>query len=197
MKQQVVVIHGGDSFRTRQEYLRVLKRWPVTANSFQPRSDWRASLSKTLGRKYEVFLPQMPNKWNARYDEWKIWFERMLPFVRHGVILIGHSLGGLFLAKYLSEKTITNKVKAVVLVSAPHNNTTDVYDFRLIKKLNLLTRQVPKIFLIHSPNDRVVPISELQIYAQALPNATIIVLKNRGHFNQKSFSEIVRLIKKL
>lgn len=61
----------------------------------------------------------MPNGNNAQYIEWKIWFERLLPFLNDGVILIGHSLGGIFLAKYLSENNFSIKVRAAILIAAP------------------------------------------------------------------------------
>ena len=29
MKKQVIVIHGGDTFKTHEEYLRFLKEWEI------------------------------------------------------------------------------------------------------------------------------------------------------------------------
>ncbi len=60
----------------------------------------------------------MPNKTNAQFEEWKIWFEKFIPFLNDGVILVGHSLGGVFLAKYLSENKFPKKIGGVFLVSA-------------------------------------------------------------------------------
>lgn len=195
--QQVIVIHGGDSFRTRRQYLQALKRWPVSLNAFLPGSDWKAGLPRALGRSYQVLLPKMPNKSNARFDEWKIWFERMFPYLRHNVILVGHSLGGTFLAKYLSENKFPKKIKALILVAAAHNNTSDIGDFRLTRPVSKVTKQSRQIFLIHSQDDPIVPFFELKKFRQDFPAAETRIFKNRGHFNQRQFPEIVRLIKKI
>jgi predicted alpha/beta-fold hydrolase len=48
----------------------------------------------------------MPNKLNARYHEWKIFFEGILSKLdrEDEITLVGGSLGGCFLLKYFSEK---------------------------------------------------------------------------------------------
>src|SRR3970282_1495679 len=101
MKRQVVVIGGEESFDSYKDYLAYLKNVEVSLDKFKPQKDWKDTLSNKLGKNYEVLVLRMPNKTNARYREWKIWFERVIPFLRNGVILICHSLGGMFLAKYL------------------------------------------------------------------------------------------------
>lgn len=197
MKRQIVLIHGGDSFRTRKDYVRSLRTRPVALETFRSKSGWKSTLPNTLGPKFQVFSPQMPNKANARYAEWKIWFERMIPYLHHNVILVGHSLGGMFLAKYLAENTFPRRITAVILVAAPHNKTADIGDFRLPKSLARFSRQSKNIYLLHSPDDPIVPFSELGVYARALPQAKTIVVQRRGHFNQERFPELVRLIKRL
>lgn len=196
-KQQVVVIHGGDSFATQKRYIRSLKKWPVTLKKFLPKSGWKSSLPKELGQKFQVLMPQMPNKSNARYAEWKIWFERMYPYTKTNVILVGHSLGAIFLAKYLATTKFPKKITAVILVAAPHNHTADIGDFYLPRSLHQLSQQASQIIFFHSPNDRVVAISELAAYGRLLPTAKQVIIKNRGHFSNDRFPELVRLIKKL
>ena len=100
MKQQVVVIHGGRTFPTYEEYLHSLKTREITAEKFKLQKDWKESLQNELGEEFEVFNPKMPNGNNAVYEEWKIWFERMLGFLGDNAVLIGQSLGGIFLVKY-------------------------------------------------------------------------------------------------
>jgi hypothetical protein len=135
----------------------------------------------------------MPNKFNAKYSEWKIIFDKILPLLRNNLILIGHSLGGIFLAKYLSENNISKKLKAVILVSAPFD---DVGDFKLSKNLISNLNKYKKIILIHSINDQIVNYSEVEKYKRALLNVELITFKDKGHFNQESFPEMVDLIKK-
>ena len=106
MKKQVVVIHGGDTFKTYEQYLRFLKRFDIDFERYRSgKNDWKTNLREALGEEYEVIAPVMPNKNNAKYPEWQIWFEKFIPFLNGEIILVGHSLGGTFIAKYLSEKT--------------------------------------------------------------------------------------------
>ena len=67
------------------------------------------NLDKVLGGGYEVLIPQMPNSQNARYSEWKILFEKIISILDDEIILIGHSLGGIFLVKYFSENDYAKK----------------------------------------------------------------------------------------
>lgn len=139
----------------------------------------------------------MPNKGNAQYQEWKIWFERMLPFLNHNVILVGHSLGGIFLARYLATTTFPKRIKMVILIAAPDNTINDIGSFRLPRSLRRLSDQSKTIMLFHSPDDPVVAITAVQTYKKQLPNATVFILAKRQHFNQERFPELVRRLKKL
>ena len=101
MPQQIIVIHGGHSFKNYKTYLSYLKNKQIDFERYKSNKvGWKKSLIKDLGRGYEVILPDMPNKANAKYLEWKIWFKKFIPHLKSKVILIGHSLGGIFLAKY-------------------------------------------------------------------------------------------------
>ncbi|MCX6811405.1 MAG: alpha/beta fold hydrolase [Candidatus Berkelbacteria bacterium] len=195
MKKQIIVIHGGDSFKTYKEYLNSLKNWEVKIDYFRPRKDWKTTLQDELGEKFDVLLPRMPNKSNAKFIEWKIWFERMFPFLNKEVILIGHSLGGMFLAKYLSENDFPKHIKQLHLVAAPHNKTGDIADFLIPKSLNRLSKQAENIYFYYSQDDRIVPITEMKEYKKQLPNAQFFIFKDRGHFKQEKFPELIKLLK--
>ncbi len=197
MKTQVVVIHGGDAFSTHEEYFQFLQDFPLTIESVRPKRDWKSFLPNVLGEEYDVLAPIMPNKTNAQFSEWRLWFEKMFPFLEHGAILVGHSLGGMFLAKYLAEHTLPRRIGALFLVAAPHNHTGEVGDFTLPSSLDGVARQVANIFLFHSTDDDVVPFSELAVYAKQLPNAHVATFTDRGHFNQSAFPELVRCMTEL
>ncbi|TSC60352.1 MAG: hypothetical protein LiPW15_230 [Parcubacteria group bacterium LiPW_15] len=194
MKHQILVVHGGNSFTSYPKYIQFLKSWRIDIDRYlTAKTDWKGNLSKSLGKKYEVIRLDMPGKLNARYLEWKIWFEKFLPHIRKGVILIGHSLGALFLIKYLSENKLPKKPCAIMFVSAPQGEG----DFKLKKNLDQIAKQCEKIFLYHSEDDKVVPLSDFLKYRKTLKNTTGKVFKDRGHFNQEKFPEIVKEIKKL
>ncbi|MDP3962698.1 MAG: hypothetical protein Q8Q03_02430 [bacterium] len=103
MKMQVIIIHGGDTFETREQYLDFLHNYEINIERYKKDTDdWKKSLRSKLGADYEVIIPIMPNKTDGRYEEWEIWMDKLITFIDDGVILIGHSMGGSFLAKYLS-----------------------------------------------------------------------------------------------
>ena len=200
MKQQVIVIHGGTTFDKHEDYISYLKNRVVTIDDFKLWTDWKGNLQEKLGEKFEVLFPRMPNGTNARYGEWKIWFERIFPFLTDNPILIGHSLGGIFLAKYLSETNFPETINATILVAAPFDDENlgeSLADFKLPLTLSKLMKQGGKIYLIQSKDDPVVPFKQLAKYKQVLPKAEEIILKGRGHFKQEAFPELVELIKKL
>jgi predicted alpha/beta hydrolase family esterase len=201
MKQQIIVIHGGTTFETYKGYLSFLKNRKIDLDKLlRPHQGWKNKLQKDLGENFEVLRPAMPNGMNARYKEWKIWFERIFPFLRKNVILIGHSLGGIFLAKYLSENKFPKKITTTILVAAPFDDSDkeeSVTEFRLPPSLEKFAKQGGKIYLIQSKDDPSVSFAHLEKYKKALPKAETMIFNNRGHFKQETFPELTQLIKKL
>lgn len=203
--KQVVVIHGGNEFPNYEEYLSYLKNFKIESADFfklkNKKLDWKAGLQDALGEEYEVFLPQMPNRDFAKYQEWKIWFERLLPFLNDEVILVGHSLGATFIAKYLDSELFPKTVVATFLVAGPYDKNGDrpMKEFCLPKLLTTFKPQQRsgKVFLYHSSDDPYVPLVEVSKYQRNFPRAEIRVLGGRGHFNQESFPELVVDIRSL
>ncbi len=201
MKQQVFVVHGGEAFDTYEKYLTYLESYEIDFDV--PKTmGWKDNLAEDLGEDYEVIRPSMPSPKNAKYFEWKMWFEKYIPHLRDGVIFVGHSLGGIFLAKYLSEHHLPRDIRATILVAAPYDDSDRSYgyslaDFAVPPTMEKCTAQGGELYLIHSSDDPVVPYADLGKYTQALPFATPIVFDDRGHFNQEQFPEIVELIQNL
>ena len=200
MKQQILVIHGGDTFDTHKDYLSFLKNREISLDRLRLKRDWKDTLSEKLGENFDVLSPRMPNGTNARYKEWKIWFERVIPFIDKDVIFIGHSLGGIFLAKYLSENTFPVKIKATILAAAPFDDEESdesLSDFKLPPSLKKFSEQGGEIYLIQSQDDPVIGFGELEKYKKAIPTAKTMTFKDREHFNQEAFPELIQLIKTL
>lgn len=201
MLQQILAIHGGDVFETYEEYLDFLKNYKVDLEKVKY-GGWKDHLQEKLGNDFEVIYPQMENYHNAKYAEWKIWFEKFIPFLKDGIILIGGSLGGIFLAKYLSENNFPVKIKATFLVAAPFDDKDrsadyTLGDFALPESLEKFSGQGGKIFLYHSEDDPVVPFTDLEKYARKLPGAEKVIFQDKGHFNLKEFSELVEKLRSL
>lgn len=197
-KPQIIFIHGGMTFKSRKDYIRYLKTRDV---SIGKKKRWYDDyLDQKLGNLCEIIRPRMPLSENAQYIDWKIYFERYLPHLRNGVILIGDSLGGIFLAKYLSENQFPKKVRAVYLVAPPFDNSLPGEDlvggFVLPRSLSRLEKQTGRLTLLFSKNDAVVPPPHATKYARKLKRARIIVYPHiKGYFQIEKFPEIVRMIK--
>ena len=198
MKRQVLVIHGGNAFDSYEEYIADLRAKEVTLERLTAK-DWKATLGERLGSAFEVFTPRMPNGQNAKYLEWKIYFEKLLPLMDDGVVLVGHSLGGIFLAKYLSEETVSKKIHATLFVAAPFN-TVEVHpyaDFNLSEPLTRPTKQGGDLFFYQSKDDQVVPYSNVKDYQRVFPSAHFTLVDGRGHFNDGTFPELEETLRTL
>lgn len=188
---QIFVIHGGDAFNSHEEYLADLRSSVAHLERMKP-GGWKMDLQKNVGEGFDVYHPSMPNAKNAKYAEWKIWFEKIVPLMANEVVLVGHSLGGIFLAKYLSEETFPKPIRATFLVAAPFNAPSEhpLADFVLPNNLEGLRKRGGKIYLYHSVDDIVVLYSNVESYQLALPEAVFRSFSDRGHFNQGRFAEI-------
>jgi len=199
MKQQILVIHGGHSFDFYEKFFEFLKNYEINFEKLKTK-DWKDTLGEKLGADFEVIFPKMPNAMNAKYSEYKIYFEKLIPFLENEVVLIGHSLGGIFLAKYLSENDFPKRILATFLVAASFDAKSAEYslgDFTLSGGLEKFQKQNERIFLCHSKDDDVVPFSDFEKYQKELPKAEAMVFEDRKHFNQPEFPEIIEAIKKL
>lgn len=196
-KPQLFLVHGGMTFKNEKDYLKYLKTREISLTK-KPR--WSEGfLDKALGKKFEIIRPRMPLQDNAKYEDWKIYFERYIPHLRNNVILIGGSLGGIFLAKYLSEHKFPKKILSIYLLCPPFDNTIEGEDlvggFKLKSDLSLLEKNTKNLYLMFSKDDDVVPLSHAEKYRNKLPNAKIIIYKSKnGHFCISTFPEIVKMI---
>jgi guanylate kinase len=190
-KIKVIFIHGGDSFDSYDEYLLDLQNSSV---KFQDgRLRWKDSLGDFLGSDYQVYRLSMPNSNNANYEEWRIQFEKIQDILDEKTVLIGHSLGGIFLAKYLAEQKLTRQISQLHLVAAPFEK---VGSFILPSSLDLIEQSTNQIYLYHSQDDFVVDFGELTKYQKHLPKAQSLIFRTHGHFLQSEFPELVEQIKK-
>lgn len=197
-KIQVFLVHGGMTFRNKKDYLHFLKTRKI---STKEKKYWSEEyLKRKLGRNFEIIKPRMPLKENAKYNEWKIHFERHFPHLRNNIILVGGSLGGIFLAKYLSENKFPKKILSTYLICPPFDNTLPAEDlvggFRLKSDLSLIEKNSKHLTLLFSKNDDVVPVSHAKKYGNRLKNANIVVYKHiKGHFNISEFPELINMVK--
>lgn len=198
-KTQIIIIRGGMTFKSRKDYLHYLKTREI---SLKEKISWAVDyLENKLGKNFEIIRPRMPLMDNAKYEDWKIHFERYIPKLRSNLILIGSSLGGIFLAKYLSENKFPKKIAATYLVCPPFDNTLSSEDlvggFKLHSDLSMLEKNSKNLCLFFSKDDKIVPVSHAKKYEKKLKNAKIIIFESKnGHFQISKFPEIIKMIKK-
>jgi predicted alpha/beta hydrolase family esterase len=193
--RQIFIIHGGSSFNSIKRYREYLTQLELSYDRMKLHKKWPQWIAESL-TECDVLLPTMPNGNNAQYGEWKIYFEKMIPFFKDDVILIGHSLGGTFLAKYLHERPLKKPVRALLLVAPCYNDESleDLGDFTISNAANI-NHSAHEIHIFHSNDDDIVPFSEMTKFEADLPNAKTHVFTNRGHFIDSTFPELLEILK--
>lgn len=198
-KQQVLFIHGGTPHDNHSRYIEVLKNKTIKLEWIEQKRDWKNNLYQDLGEDFIVYSPQMPNKQTAQYEEWKIVFSKVFEDVDEGVILVGHSLGALFLVKYLSEEIISKKIKKTILLGTPFDqegmDNDPLLSFTRTRSLELFSKQAGDIYFYHSEDDFVVPYNNLAKYKAELPKATFRSFTDCNHFIVESINQLIDDIK--
>lgn len=193
--KQVLIIHGGESFSSYDAYIESLQAKEIDYTRLKPQKKWKTWIAEQLPNA-DVLLPTFPNGYNAVYDEWKIYFEKLIPFFGDDMHLVGHSLGAMFLAKYLHDAPLAKKVRRLILVAGVYDDTTsgDNGSF-IVGDATGLDKSTDEIHLFHSQDDPVVPFTELAKFQADLPGATSHIFNDRGHFLQPTFPELLDLLK--
>ncbi len=198
-KQHILALHGGGSYALLDQgnFLESLETFTISLDRIRCGVGWKSALQDDLGEHFEVFSPRMPFPDRPHYEEWKVIFEKTLNLLEDNLIVIGHSLGGLFLMKYLSENIPSKKVKALVSVAAPFAIEAKGFDFTLSDDLSRIEQNIESVYLFHSKDDPVVSIDALQSYKEKIPNAHLLALDGYKHINGRDFPELLALLRKI
>lgn len=154
-------------------------KYPTNSNSH-----WFPWLSKQL-QINDIFTValEIPHPYSPRYEVWKQEFERFN--VTPETVLVGHSCGGGFLVRWLSENK-DRKVGKVVLVAPwinPENNpvsdTADFFDFEIDQDL---ASRTAGITIFNSDNDQETIQRSVQIIRGTVKNIDYKEFYSRGHF---------------
>ncbi|MBL0740926.1 alpha/beta fold hydrolase [Chryseolinea lacunae] len=182
MKKQVLFIHCGGT------------QGPNTGSR-----DLVAYLQDALGSGYDVRYPQMPDPDHPHYATWKNVVACELRSLQDDALLVGHSLGGSVLLKFLSEENITKPIAGLFIIAAPFfgQDEWDVEEYELQHNFFLHLQHAAPVFLYHSNDDEVVPVKHLTFYADLLPHASVHELSYGGHLFGNGLQELVFDIKQL
>ena len=142
-----------------------------------------ASLQKALGAEYDVRYPQMPGESEPDMQTWKAKIARELEALDGMVILVGHSIGGSALLKYLSDEEVSKPIAGLFLLAAPSwdEENWNFDDLRLPRDLAAKLSRIPSIYLYHNRDDEIVPFSHLALHAARLPRAGVREGDRGGH----------------
>ena len=193
-KPQVCIIHGGTVYESDEEYQQALRDLTLNYDRLLYTPSWKNWLAEQLPDR-DVLLPSMPNKINAKYDDWTLYFSKVVPFLRPDAVLIGHSLGGIFLAKYFTENPSEKPFAKLILIAAPYDDETgeSLTGFKLTEA-SALADVFEEIHLLHSTDDPVVPFTENGKYLHDLPSANVHIFNDKQHFNEPTLYELNGLI---
>jgi uncharacterized protein len=157
------------------------------------------SLQRELGAGYEVQCPQMPDEENSPYPAWKAEIDSRLAAMKGAVALVGHSVGGSVLLKYLCERKPAKPIAGLFVIAAPYWGASEFWSWDEgalpADAATRLAGDWPLIFY-QSRDDEVVPFAHLALYAAKLPRATIREFDGRGHQFKNDLSAVAADIKK-
>lgn len=196
MKQQVVFINGGnpkENYDSYTDFLQGLEYNPYEENFLS----WNKTLWKYLWEDYEYLTVPFREKKYADYNEWKIMFEKLLPFLREEVVLVSTSLWSSFILKYIGEKEFPVPIKKIFFVAPALDDTPDellgTFRFDLEMIYHKVQRWAKDIYIYHSRDDNCVPFEQSLTLKSFFPEAVFREFDDRGHFYaQERLPEIER-----
>jgi len=175
MNKNCIIIHGSNP--------RDLQRMKEENLPPQNKRHWISWLKKKLEeRGFEVFTPLMPRNWDPKYKDWKKEFEKVS--IDENTILIGHSVGGAFVTRWVGDTK--TKIKKLILVAPAkifgggHECFKDLCDFKINKEI----LDLAEIVIFISDNESEGIKKAVEIYSKEL-GIIPIKLKGKGHFTEK------------
>jgi len=199
--KKVLVIHGGNTYRSYDAFVEYTKTRDVQPERMKPKIDWKYYLDKKLGDGFDVYNPSMPGKDMAEYYLWELWYKKVIDVVGSPDIVIGHSLGAMFLVKYYSENLSKKQLDALYLVAPVYcgdeNKEHHCHSFSLEEDIHILQKNAKYIHFFFSKDDMVVLYENSAFFEEKLPEVKYSHFTDRGHFNQERFPELVNEIKRI
>jgi len=157
-----------------------------------PEENWFPWLKQELEQKeYKVFIPQFPSPpiVPAKIAEWFDVLKNYEQNIDENSILIGHSLGGIFLLRELEK--ITHPIKAAFFVGTPigvrpilnydRDSAFSGFDFNWEE----IKKKAQNFVVFHSDNDPYVGLDNGKELAKNL-GVELSFVPNAGHFNKKA-----------
>jgi len=147
-----------------------------------------------LGADIRLAAPIMPNPDAPDAAAWEAALGCHLGDQKAPLVLVGHSLGASLILKYLADHTRPPGLAGVVSIAAPFWGVAqgEMKHWGLPPGFETRLSDLPRIVLYHSRDDDEVPVSHLDRYAEALPQALVRKVDGRGHmFDDGNVADIL------
>ena len=150
-------------------------KYPSLSNSH-----WLPWLQKQLLTK-NIFTqtPEMPEAYKPDYKKWSEEFDKYE--VNENTILIGHSCGGGFLLRWLSENKV--RINKLILVAPwldpEREKTTSFFNFEIDRNIQ---DRIGEIHLLVSRDDEKDILESVEIVKKMIPKALYHEFPDFGHF---------------
>ena len=132
------------------------------------------SLKRNLGDDFTVEFLRMPHEDAPDYERWRPVIGRAIDRATAPVVLVGHSVGGYLLIKYLASETATSTIAAVCIIAAPFPAGDPSWSIDGFELPDDFAERLPKdvpVLLYASEDDAIVPFAHRDLYAAAIPHA--------------------------
>ncbi|HEU5122081.1 MAG TPA: alpha/beta hydrolase [Candidatus Saccharimonadales bacterium] len=147
-------------------------------------SHWFPWLQKQLLiREIAAHTPEIPHCYNPDYSVWRKEFERF--DITSETFLVGHSCGGGFIVRWLSEHPEVTVGKVILVapwLDPNRDDTTDFFDFEIDSNLAMRTK---RITIFNSDDDYASVQETVKILRNKLQNIHYREFHNHGHFCHK------------
>jgi pimeloyl-ACP methyl ester carboxylesterase len=157
------------------------------------------SLRSELGAGFEVRYPRMPGEADPSAATWVPAIRQAIAALGDGAVLVGHSVGATILVHTLVDKPPARRLGAIVLLAAPFVGTGgwpgDEFELRSDLGARLPTG-VP-IHVFHGLDDDTAPPAHADLFAHAIPQAQLHLLRGRDHQLGNDLGDVAKLIRAL
>lgn len=142
-----------------------------------------AALERALGGRVTFHAPPMPSPEAPSARAWDATLADLIMPLSGTLVLVGHSLGGSTILKYLAERPLPPALAGVIAIAAPYWSAPDwaVDEYALPEGCGPKLAEIPRLILYHSRDDEVVEAAHVHLYAAALPGAETREVDGRGH----------------
>ena len=165
------------------------------AMNFHP---WLADELRNRG--FEVLTPALSLKSGEELDPLKIIEELKVQvgFLKKDDILLGHSLGGVVVLRYLEAAEMTETPRAVILVASPWKVARPELRHFFLDELDtdVVMWKAREFVVIHSSDDKLVPIEHGKKLAEVL-KARFIQTEGDDHFMAEQYPILLQTIEDL